>query len=851
MAAQKPYSDSLKRVLAHTNNPVKKVDLLCDIAYDLFDFDDSAAWNYALEAKQVAKENHYQEGLKHALTTIGLGNFISGKYGEALVALRASKDIQASPNRNLAGYNLMLIGSVFRDLGSYDSAEHYYHNAIQVVGENGDPYYLGLIYWGLANTKTILWQHQEALDYLRKAEGYSSKRPGDYYVLMKIWDTYGRVYDHLLDFKKADAYYRKMCEQEKRNNDFLLRIKCFMHESEAAIRLGNLSQALSSSFQALEVSDIYRCPQQRAQVYDQIGFIYSELSQYALAIQYFLEGLKISERAGLRFETANLYSRLAWVYKDESSFEQAHENLNKAEAIRTAIGDRLGLSDCQNIRGLVYYLQKEYDKSMAEFNKSLAIRRTVGNELKEMAVVSNMSLVLEATGKNNMALEYQLKALALEEKLDSRTNMAISYTSLSLLMVKMKRFREGEFYLKKALDLSWRINSKILRRNAYLNYAKLCEASGDLKKAIEFHTRYEALDDSIFSEASSVKLAEMQALYQVEKKEQEIQLLDRQKNAQEQELGAQRQVAAQQRFIITLGLVAILTLLLAGVIIVRYSREKNRDNRILQKLNREISEQKEEIQAQSEELMEASDVIANINRELEAKIDERTSELKQAYKELDTFFYRASHDFRRPITTFMGLAGVAKITVKDTASLELFEKVSDTANSLDKMLYKLQSISDVGSQQMVFKDVFLKELIEEVLDGCAKLIQQKKITVSLEIDEQISLVSYPAMVKIIVENIIENAVQFAGFEKPFISIRGKVTPAAAVIEVQDNGQGIQDQYQSRIFEMYFRANEHSKGNGLGLYITKKAAEKLSGSISFKSRHGSGSLFTIELPNHDK
>jgi len=48
--------------------------------------------------------------------------------------------------------------------------------------------------------------------------------------------------------------------------------------------------------------------------------------------------------------------------------------------------------------------------------------------------------------------------------------------------------------------------------------------------------------------------------------------------------------------------------------------------------------------------------------------------LKQAYKELDTFFYRASHDFRRPITTFMGLAGVAKITVKDPVSLDLFRK---------------------------------------------------------------------------------------------------------------------------------------------------------------------------------
>ena len=304
--AQKPYSDSLKQILAHTSNPDRKVDLLCDIAYDLVNFDDSAALSYVLVAKKIAQENHYQAGLKYALTIIGLGDFTSGKYAEALTAFRASKNIRADQNPNLAGYNLLLTGSVFRDSGSYDSAVYYYHQAIQTIGENGDPYYLGFAYWGLGYTKAIVWQNQEALDYLRKAETYSSKNPRDYYVLMNVWDMYGRVYDQLLDFEKADAYYSKMCEREKIDHDYLQRLKCLVHESAVAIRQGDLARALSVAFKALEVSDIYRYPQQRVQVYDQIGLIYSELSQYSLAIQYFLEGLKLSERSGLRFETASL-----------------------------------------------------------------------------------------------------------------------------------------------------------------------------------------------------------------------------------------------------------------------------------------------------------------------------------------------------------------------------------------------------------------------------------------------------------------------------------------------------------------------------------------------------------------
>jgi len=63
----------------------------------------------------------------------------------------------------------------------------------------------------------------------------------------------------------------------------------------------------------------------------------------------------------------------------------------------------------------------------------------------------------------------------------------------------------------------------------------------------------------------------------------------------------------------------------------------------------------------------------------------------------------------------MGLAEVAKITIKDESALELFRKVDETARNLDKMLVKLQSISDVGSQELIFKEVLLREIFEMVL----------------------------------------------------------------------------------------------------------------------------------------
>ena len=67
------------------------------------------------------------------------------------------------------------------------------------------------------------------------------------------------------------------------------------------------------------------------------------------------------------------------------------------------------------------------------------------------------------------------------------------------------------------------------------------------------------------------------------------------------------------------------------------------------------------------------------------------------------------------------------------------------------------------------------------------------------------------------------------------------------ITVQDNGQGVEEIYQDRLFDMFFRGNEQSKGNGLGLYIVKKAVNKLSGALHLETIYGKGTTISIWIP----
>ena len=68
------------------------------------------------------------------------------------------------------------------------------------------------------------------------------------------------------------------------------------------------------------------------------------------------------------------------------------------------------------------------------------------------------------------------------------------------------------------------------------------------------------------------------------------------------------------------------------------------------------------------------------------------------------------------------------------------------------------------------------------------------------------------------------------------------------IKIEDNGIGIPEKEKAKVFNMFYRANEQSKGSGLGLYIVKETVEKLEGTITLKSEEGQGTTFEIYLPN---
>jgi signal transduction histidine kinase len=248
------------------------------------------------------------------------------------------------------------------------------------------------------------------------------------------------------------------------------------------------------------------------------------------------------------------------------------------------------------------------------------------------------------------------------------------------------------------------------------------------------------------------------------------------------------------------------------------------------------------------QLKEKEQLKDRINKELEQKVDERTLELQEKNKQLDTFVYRASHDIRGPLKSVIGLTQVGMKDSNDKIAHEYFNHILKSTNRLDKMLSELLLMTKMQQAQVDKTPIDFKELVNEILVSFHNFEGYEKVKFEIKITGDNNFLSDRTLLYSIIQNMIENGIKYRDEEKPqsYLKIKINNTESKVKMEFSDNGVGIPEDMQGKIFEMFFKANEFSSGTGLGLHIAKIALEKLQGKISVNSEPQIGSTFFIEL-----
>lgn len=255
-----------------------------------------------------------------------------------------------------------------------------------------------------------------------------------------------------------------------------------------------------------------------------------------------------------------------------------------------------------------------------------------------------------------------------------------------------------------------------------------------------------------------------------------------------------------------------------------------------------------QVSRQKKELVIAHKQVKNINDNLELLVAKRTKTLRRVNKELDTFLYKSSHDLKRPLTTILGLANVAKITLNKEAN-ELFEKTRQTADEMNKLLIKLLTISEINDP-VDYSEIHFRHILDGLDNEFKETIEAHNITVAYNIADNIEYHSHAKLVECILRNLLENALLYSSFserKKPKVEVSVYCKDENLNIIVSDNGAGISSDIKNKVWNMFYRGNTKSKGNGLGLYIARRAVGVLKGKISFVTESGKYTTFNVQLP----
>jgi signal transduction histidine kinase len=241
---------------------------------------------------------------------------------------------------------------------------------------------------------------------------------------------------------------------------------------------------------------------------------------------------------------------------------------------------------------------------------------------------------------------------------------------------------------------------------------------------------------------------------------------------------------------------------------------------------------------------------------LEELVEERTEELKKTQQELLKSQRLAAigeaaamvgHDLRNPLQAIVNMMYLTKEKLNSTPPqgselLKLTQTVEEQVRYMNKIVSDLEDYARPLKIELAPAD--LHKLINETLSNI-KVPDTVEVSVMIEDDLDFpKLIVDPALMKRVFINLIANALQ-AMPDGGHLKIMAERTEDSALINIQDTGAGIPEQNTDKIFQPLFSTK--AKGQGLGLSVCKRLVEAHNGSITFKSKVGKGSTFTVEIP----
>lgn len=228
-------------------------------------------------------------------------------------------------------------------------------------------------------------------------------------------------------------------------------------------------------------------------------------------------------------------------------------------------------------------------------------------------------------------------------------------------------------------------------------------------------------------------------------------------------------------------------------------------------------------------------------------------ELKSKNEEMESFIYAVSHDLKSPLVSIKGFTSLLNRDLRSKMNEEeqhAIDRINANTSQMHAMILDLLELSRVGRVDTTESEIEVKDIVKDILDELKPVLDQKHVLVEMNGALPRLQTSAPRLRQLF-SNLIGNAVKYMGSQsQPRIEIGvNENEPTFYQFHVRDNGMGIAQDYQDRIFRVFERGPQHNgtEGTGVGLAIVKKIVETAGGKIWLESEVGKGSTFYFTLP----
>ncbi len=546
-------------------------------------------------------------------------------------------------------------------------------------------------------------------------------------------------------------------------------------------RLGNWEESFRQSKEGFQISNSIGDMEEASRSLNNLGSIYYQQQNYLGAIQQFQQAYEISLNLEDTNTTIRSLNNIAFNYVKAGWLDSAMHYANKSIEFNRQNGSLYLTSFAQRVIGDVYLERGQIDEAIAEFREALGLSQEISFRSFEASILHRLGKALIQKGNYTEAI----KTLETAEKVSKE------YGYMDELV------------------------------NSYKLLAIAHENQGNINPAFQAQKSYIQLNDSINNEAAKSRLAITQGMFEAEKKEAELKLLQAKNDLQQHEIN-------EKAKLISVGIVGIITI--AGLLIWLIAI-----NRRTKMINKQLEE-----------------TTALINEQNEI-LEKRANELEEVNKVKNRIFSIVGHDLRAPV-------GHVK------SALELLHSDFMTKNELDKHLGQMKREVDgvfvtldnllrwSKAQMEGFKiekeplkvDVFIASTIS-IFTNSAK---EKGISFQLEIAKDSTIIADKNLLEVVIRNLVSNAIKFSK-EGSSISIKTQQNALKDLIVIEDEGIGMSQEQINEVLKGYILQSQtgtrSESGTGIGLLISKEFVEMNDGNLIIQSEINHGTKITIEFP----